>query len=448
MSLKNTKKVAIVGRPNVGKSALFNRITNQRKSIVDDLAGVTRDRIYAETEWNREQFTLIDTGGLEFKSNAMMDEIREQVKTAVKMADVIIFVADITCGVTDEDLKLVREFNKSNKEIILCLNKADSQKIESVYFYDFYSLGLGEPIAVSSAHGTGIGDLLDLVAEKLAQVKLNDHTETDEEAIYVTIIGKPNSGKSSLVNKILNEKRVIVSEIAGTTRDSIDTEIKIGDKKYIFTDTAGMRKQNKIYENVEKHSILRTISAVERTNIAIILLDATEGITEQDTKIAGIARNLNRSSIIAINKWDLDNEKKAFSNYLEFENVIRKKLPFMRYAPIISISALTGSKIEKLITLINHVDEQSKMRVETNILNRVIQDLSLRMQPPSFKGKRLKIYYATQVGTYPPEFVLFVNDGKLMHFSYLRYIENQIRDVFKFEGAPIKFILKNRKDIE
>lgn len=440
--------VAIVGRPNTGKSSLFNRLVNERKSIVDDTPGVTRDRVYGNVEWNNHKFIAIDTGGLDRDVDSDLPEIREQVKIAIDLADVIIFVIDSTCNLTISELDISNLLRKNKKRVIVCANKADSQRVVDTNIHEFYSLGFGDPVPVSSLHGIGIGDLLDVVVDNLSTNEVDEvdgvsrELQECENIIKVAIVGRPNTGKSSLLNAITGQNRSIVRNECGTTRDAIDTEVQINQQKYIFTDTAGIRRKSRIHKNLEKYSVFHAISAIKRCDVCVILVDVIEGILDQDVKIAGLAHNMGKSSIIAINKWDTECEK----DFKEFAQIIKKEFAFMSYTQVISISALTGLRVQKLLEVIQHVYHQSKLRVETSTLNKIVQNLVLKMQPPSYKGKRLKIFYATQVSIAPPEFVFFVNNSKLMHFSYLRYIENQIRDTFKFEGNPIRINTRNRSE--
>lgn len=432
--------VAIVGRPNVGKSTLFNKLAGKRIAIVEDKPGVTRDRIYAEGEWLNKHFTMIDTGGIEPDTeDIILSQMRRQAEMAIETGDVILFIVDGKTGITPADKEIAQMLRKSKKKVILVCNKIDTHLTPDTV-YEFYELGMDELAVISAGQGLGLGDLLDMVVAHFPDDK---DTDKDEDLMKVAVVGKPNAGKSSIINKILGENRVIVSEIAGTTRDAIDTPFQVGEDKYVFIDTAGLRKKKKINENIERYSVVRTLTAVERADVVIIMIDATEGITEQDTKIAGFAHNNGKAAIIAVNKWDLvDKEDKT---YLQFENDIRRELSFMAYAPIIFLSAKTGQRVSKMLGMIKEVNESYNMRVSTGVLNDIIGRAVLMNQPPSDKGKRLKIYYATQVGVRPPKFVIFVNDKELMHFSYLRYLENQIRDSFEFKGTPIQFEMNEKK---
>jgi GTP-binding protein len=432
---------AIVGRPNVGKSALFNKIAGKRISIVEDTPGVTRDRIYCETDWNGKVFTMIDTGGIEPNTDDLiLKNMREQAKTAIELSDLIIFVVDLQSGLTANDSDVAAMLQKSGKPVILCVNKADSTGALPAEFYEFYELGLGEPYAVSAIHGTGTGDLLDRIVELLP-----DRSEDPAEAgdiIKTAVIGKPNVGKSSLINKILGEERVIVTDIPGTTRDSIDQYFENQYGRYVFIDTAGIRRQSKINDNIERYSVLRAKAAVERSDVCLILIDAGEGPTSHDERIAGIAHEAGKASIIVINKWDLI--EKDNSTAKKFTNDIKAAFAYMDYAPAIFISAITGQRVPKIFEMINSVNAESSKRITTGDLNDVLGAAIARSQPPSDKGKRLKIYYMTQTGIKPPVFVLFVNDAELFHFSYQRYIENRLRETFGFGGTPIRFVIKNR----
>lgn len=432
--------VAIVGRPNVGKSTLFNRIAGERISIVEDTPGVTRDRIYAEAEWVSKYFTIIDTGGIEPDSEELIPKkMREQAQLAMEMADVILFVVDGKAGLTPADRDVALLLMKTRKPVILVVNKVDNRSLPDD-FYDFYELGFGEPVPVSSSIGLGTGDLLDEVVKNFPQ---EAETEKEEDIIKVAIVGKPNAGKSSILNKLIGEERVIVSPIAGTTRDAIDSYIEIQGRKYLFIDTAGIRKKSKIYENVEKYSVIRSYAAVERADVVLIVIDAAEGISEQDSKIAGLAHDSGKASLVIVNKWDLIEKDHRTMN--EFTAKIREELPFMPYSPLLFVSAETSQRLHKIRENIDAVFEQAQKRVSTGVLNDVIGEAVMMNQPPSDKGKRLKIYYGTQVGVKPPTFALFVNEKKLFHFSYQRYIENQLRENFGFEGTPIRIYIREKE---
>lgn len=431
--------VCIVGRPNVGKSTLFNKITGKRIAITEDTPGVTRDRIYSEAEWLNKYFTLIDTGGLEPESEEVIPlNIRRQADIAIETADVILFVVDGIDGITATDRDIADILRKSGKEVLLVYNKIDSKK-SSDHLFDFYELGLGEPISVSAEQSLGIGDLLD---EVIAHFPEHKDTEYNEDVIKVALVGKPNVGKSSLINNILGEDRVIVTNIPGTTRDAIDTYFTYGENEYLFIDTAGLRRKRSISENVERYSVVRTLTAVDRSDICILIIDGTEGITEQDTKIAGYAYEQGKAMIIAVNKWDI--VEKETNTSRDMERDIRNKLGFITYAPIIFISAKTGKRVNKLFELINMVNNNYSLRISTGVLNDIINEAVLLNQPPSDKGKRLKIYYGTQVSVRPPKFLIFINKKELMHFSYERYLENQIRQYFGFEGVPIQLEMRER----
>ena len=431
--------VCIVGRPNVGKSTLFNRIVRQRIAITEDTPGVTRDRIYADAEWQGNHFTLIDTGGLEPDSeDTIMSNIRKQAAIAMDTADVILFVVDGLEGLTNTDRDVANILRKSGKDVILVCNKIDTSRVPDT-IYDFYELGMGEPVLISAEQALGIGDLLDDIVALFPEHK---STDGEDELIKVTFIGKPNVGKSSLINHILGEERVIVTNIPGTTRDAIDSYFSYGDNDYVLVDTAGLRKKKRIYEDVERYSVVRTLAAVDRSDICVLVIDATEGVTEQDSKIAGYAHDNGKAIIIAINKWDLiEKDNKTVRN---FERDIREKLSFISYAPIIFISAKTGQRVNKLLELINLVNNNYNLRISTGVLNDIINEAVLMNQPPSDKGKRLRIYYGTQVAVRPPKFVIFINDKDLMHFSYERYLENQIRQHFGFDGSPIRLEFNQR----
>lgn len=432
--------VAVVGRPNVGKSTLFNKLIGTRLSIVDDTPGVTRDRIYGDCEWLGHNFLLIDTGGIEpFTNDVILSQMRTQAEIAIASADVIILVTDITCGVTATDQEVASMLIKSGKPIVLCVNKCDSIGAVDPEFYEFYNLGLGDPVAVSSVHGHGTGDLLDEVIKYFPE---EEEGEEDDDVINVAIIGKPNVGKSSLVNKISGENRVIVSDIAGTTRDATDTFVENDYGKFNLIDTAGIRRKSRITDQIEKYSIIRARTSVERADVCVIMIDATEGFTEQDSKVAGIAIDEGKACIIAINKWDA--VEKDGNTMKEYTNKLKNDFSFMSYAPFIFISAKTGQRIEKLYELIVHVYNQNSMRISTGKLNEILGLATAKVQPPTDKGKRLKIYYITQASTRPPTFVFFVNNAELFHFSYQRYLENQIREVFGLDGTPIRFIIRER----
>ena len=432
--------VAIVGRPNVGKSTLFNALAGDRISILKDTPGVTRDRIYADVTWLDKQFTMIDTGGIEPESKDMMlTYMREQAEIAIQTADVIMFVVDVRQGLVDADFKVADILRRSGKPVILTVNKVDSFEKFMSDTYEFYNLGIGDPIPVSAASMLGFGDLLDLV---VGHFRPEDMEAVEDERPRVAIVGKPNVGKSSIINKLLGENRVIVSDIAGTTRDAIDTTVSWQDKEYIFIDTAGLRRKNKIKEEIERFSIIRTVSAVERADVVIVVIDASEGVTEQDAKIAGIAHDRGKGIIIAVNKWD-SIEKDDKTIYRQTEK-IREVLSFIPYAEIIFISALTGQRITKMFDIIEVVIQNRNMRISTGVLNEIMMEATALHQPPSDKGKRLRLYYITQVSIKPPTFVIFVNDKELMHYSYTRYIENKIREAFGFSGTSLKFFIRER----
>ena len=434
--------VAIVGRPNVGKSTLFNVLAGERISIVQDTPGVTRDRIYAEVSWLDYNFTLIDTGGIEPDSgDIILSQMREQAQIAIDTADVIIFITDVRQGLVDADQKVADMLRRSKKPVILAVNKVDDFKKYMPDVYEFYNLGIGDPVPVSAASRLGIGDLLDEVAKHFTQEMLE---EAEDDRPRIAIVGKPNVGKSSLINKLTGENRVIVSDIAGTTRDAIDTDIKYNGREYVFIDTAGLRRKNKIKEDIERYSIIRAVTAVERADVVMIVIDATEGVTEQDAKIAGIAHDRGKGIIIAVNKWDAI--EKNDKTVKEHTDRIRQVLSFMPYAEIIFISAKTGQRLHRIYEMIDVVIENNSMRVATGVLNEIMTEAVAMQQPPSDKGKRLRLYYITQVAVKPPTFVIFVNDKQLMHFSYTRYIENRIRDAFGFRGTSLKFIIRERKE--
>lgn len=443
--MENRKRkpiVAVVGRPNVGKSTLFNALAGSRISIVKDTPGITRDRIYADVTWLNYSFTLIDTGGIEPDSkDIILSQMREQAQIAIDTADVILFMVDVKQGLVDADAKVADMLRRSKKPIILVVNKVDSYEKMMLDVYEFYNLGIGEPMAISAANRQGIGEVLDEVVSHFADDTVED---VEDERPRIAIVGKPNVGKSSLINKLLGENRLIVSDIAGTTRDAVDAEVTYNGKEYIFIDTAGLRRKNKIKEELEQYMIVRTVSAVERADIVILLIDALEGVTEQDAKIAGIAHERGKGIIIAVNKWDaLEKDDKTIYRFTE---KVRQILSFMPYAEITFISAKTGQRIGKLYELIDMVEQNQSMRVATGVLNEIMAEAVALQQPPSDKGKRLRLYYITQVAVKPPTFVIFVNDKQLMHFSYTRYIENKIRDTFGFKGTPLHFIIRERKE--
>lgn len=433
--------VAVVGRPNVGKSTLFNLLAGERISIVQDTPGVTRDRIYADVSWLDKEFTLIDTGGIEpDSSDIILSQMREQAQIAIDTADVIIFLTDVRQGLVDADSKVADMLRRSKKPVALVVNKVDSFEKLMPDVYEFYNLGIGDPIAISAASRLGIGDMLDQIIKHFPEDKLGGE---EDDRPKVAVVGKPNVGKSSLINHLVGEDRVIVSDIAGTTRDAIDTGISYEGKDYVFIDTAGLRRKSKIKEELERFSIIRAVTAVERADVVIIMIDATEGVTEQDAKIAGIAHDRGKGIIIAVNKWDaIEKDDKTIYKHTER---IREVLSFMPYAEILFISAKTGQRTKKLFGMIDAVLENNSMRIATGVLNEIMSEAVAMQQPPSDKGKRLKLYYMTQVAVKPPTFVVFVNDKKLMHFSYTRYLENRIRDAFGFQGTSLKFIIRERK---
>ena len=436
--------VAIVGRPNVGKSTLFNVLAGETISIVKDTPGVTRDRIYADCTWLNMNFTLVDTGGIEPDSrDIILSQMREQAQIAIDTADVIIFIVDVRQGLQDSDSKVADMLRKSGKPVVLAVNKVDSIQKFGNDVYEFYNLGIGDPIPVSAASRLGIGDLLDEVSKHFTLEQLK---EEEDDRPKVAIIGKPNVGKSSIINKLLGENRVIVSNIAGTTRDAVDTEVVYNGTEYIFIDTAGLRRKSKIKEDLERYSIIRTVSAVERADVVILVIDATEGVTEQDAKIAGIAHDRGKGIIVAVNKWDAieKNDKTIY----EFTKKIKDTLSFMQYAEMVFISAVTGQRMNKMFELIDMVRENQTMRIATGVLNEIMTEAVAMQQPPSDKGKRLKLYYMTQVAVKPPTFVIFVNDKELMHFSYVRYLENRIRESFGFKGTALKFLIRERNGKE
>ena len=443
MSKKNSKPiVAVVGRPNVGKSTLFNALAGENIAIVKDTPGITRDRIYADVSWLDRNFTLIDTGGIEPESkDIILSQMREQAQIAIDTADVIIFLVDVKQGLQDADSKVADMLRRSHKPVVLAVNKVDDFKKYMPDVYEFYNLGIGEPYPISATNRLGLGEFLD---EVIAHFGQEVEEEEEDDRIRVAIIGKPNVGKSSIINRLIGENRLIVSDIAGTTRDAVDTEITHNGKEYVFIDTAGLRRKNKIKEELERYMIIRTVSAVERADIAVLIIDAVEGVTEQDAKIAGIAHDRGKAVIIAVNKWDAI--KKDNQTVKEYTQKIRQVLSFMPYAEIMFISAVSGQRLMKLYDVIDTVNENHSMRVATGVLNEIVTEAVALQQPPSDKGKRLRIYYSTQVAVKPPTFVIFVNDKELMHFSYLRYLENQIRDTFGFVGTPLKFFVRERKD--
>ena len=436
--------IAIVGRPNVGKSMLFNKLVGQRLSIVEDTPGVTRDRLYAEAEWLNRKFDLVDTGGIEPGTDSeILAFMRQQAEIAIQNATVIIFLCDVKTGLTASDQEVANMLLRSGKPVVLAVNKMDQVGTTNPDIYEFYNLGLGDPIAVSAVHGHGTGDLLD---ECFKYFPPEDGEEEEDDVIKVAIIGKPNVGKSSLVNKILGEKRVIVSDMAGTTRDAVDSYFENQKGKYLFIDTAGMRKKSKVDDPIEKFSVLRATMAIERADVCLILIDANEGVTEQDTKVAGLAHEAGKACIIVVNKWDaIEKDDKTMDR---MRQDVRRDLSYMTYAPIVFISALTGQRVDRLFDLINYVNDQASLRITTGMLNSVLADATARVQPPTDKGRRLKIYYMTQIGIKPPHFVCFCNDAKLFHFSYQRYLENQIRSTFGLEGTPVRLTIRQKSDKE
>ncbi len=436
--------IAIVGRPNVGKSMLFNKLAGERLSIVEDTPGVTRDRLYAESEWRNRKFNLVDTGGIEPGTDSeILSFMREQAEIAIDNATVIIFVCDIKTGMTASDQDVANLLLRSGKPVVLAVNKMDSVGPTNPDVYEFYNLGLGDPIPVSSVHGHGTGDLLD---ECFKYFPPAEEEEEESDTIKVAVIGKPNVGKSSLVNRILGEERVIVSDVAGTTRDAVDSYFENDKGKYIFIDTAGMRKKSKVDDRIEKFSVLRATMAIERSDVCLIMIDANDGVTDQDTKVAGLAHEAGKACIIVVNKWDtLEKDDKTMD---KMRKDIQRDLSYMTYAPILFISAKTGQRVDRLFELINYVCDQAAMRITTGMLNTVLADATARVQPPTDKGRRLKIYYMTQVGVKPPHFVVFCNDAQLFHFSYQRYIENQIRNTFGLEGTPVRLTVRQKSDKE
>ena len=436
--------VAIVGRPNVGKSMLFNKLTGKRLSIVEDTPGVTRDRLYAQAEWRGRTFDLVDTGGIEpGTDNQILSFMREQAEIAIAAATVIVFVCDIRTGMTAADQEVAGMLQRSRKPVVLAVNKMDSTGHTNPDIYEFYNLGLGDPYPVSAVHGHGTGDLLDACFEHFPP---EYEEEAEDDVIKVAIIGKPNVGKSSLVNRILGQERVIVSDVAGTTRDAVDSYLEKGGQKYLIIDTAGMRKKSKVDDRVEKFSVLRATMAIERSDVCAIMIDAQEGVTEQDTKVAGLAHEAGKACIIVVNKWDaIEKDGKTMQR---MEEEVRRDLSYMTYAPVLFLSALTGQRVDKLFGLIDNVVDQAAMRIPTGMLNQVLADAQARVQPPTDKGKRLKIYYMTQIGVKPPHFVIFCNDAKLFHFSYQRYLENQIRATFGLTGTPVRITIRQKGDKE
>ena len=434
--------VAIVGRPNVGKSTLFNALAGEMISIVKDTPGVTRDRIYADVTWLDKEFTMVDTGGIEPDSkDIILSQMREQAQIAIDTADVIIFITDVKQGLVDADSKVADMLRRSGKPVVLVVNKVDNFDKYMADVYEFYNLGIGDPVPISAASRLGLGDMLDIVAENFPE---GSAQAEDDDRPRVAIVGKPNVGKSSIINKLLGENRVIVSDIAGTTRDAIDTEILHNGKEYIFIDTAGLRRKNKIKEELERYSIIRTVTAVERADVVLMVIDATEGVTEQDAKIAGIAHERGKGVIIVVNKWDAI--EKNDRTMREYESDIRQVLSYMPYAEIMYVSAATGQRLNRLYDMIDMVIENQTLRIATGVLNEIMTEAVAMQQPPSDKGKRLKLYYITQVAVKPPTFVIFVNDKELMHFSYTRYLENKIREAFGFRGTSLKFFIRERKE--
>ncbi len=433
--------VAIVGRPNVGKSTLFNMLVGERISIVQDTPGVTRDRIYADATWLNYSFTLMDTGGIEPETkNRMLLHMREQAEMAIEMADVVLFLVDVQTGLIDADCQVADMLRKARKRIVLVVNKVDNIQKQMMDVYEFYNLGLGEPYPISSLGKTGLGEMLDELVSLFPQDQVTD----EEERPRVAIVGKPNVGKSSIINKLLGENRVIVSDIPGTTRDAVDTVITFGGREYVFIDTAGLRRKNKIKEEIERYSILRTVSAVERADVTMLVIDAVEGVTEQDAKIAGIAHERGRGMVIVVNKWDaVEKDNQSVKKYTDN---IRRTLSFLPYAQIVFVSAMTGQRMPKLFDYLDVAIQNHSLRIATGVLNDILAEAVAMQQPPSDRGRRLKIYYMTQVGVRPPTFVIFVNKKKLMHFSYTRYLENQIRETFGFTGTPLKFFIREKKE--
>lgn len=436
--------VAIIGRPNVGKSTLFNAIAGEPISIVKDVPGVTRDRIYADCSWLNMHFTLIDTGGIEPESSdIILSQMREQAKIAISTADVIVFITDVRQGLVDADLKVADMLRKSKKPVVLAVNKVDSIKKFGNDVYEFYNMGIGDPVPVSAASRLGIGDLLDEVCRHFSD-GAGTKEEEDDDRPRIAVVGKPNVGKSSIINRLIGENRVIVSDIAGTTRDAIDTVVQKNKKEYVFIDTAGLRRKSRVSEDLERYSIIRTVTAVERADVVILVIDAKEGVSEQDAKIAGIAHDRGKGIIVAVNKWDAI--EKDGGTYNEYLDDIKRTLSFMPYAEFLFISALSGQRLHKLFELIDMVMENQTLRIQTGVLNEIITEATVLQQPPSDKGKRLKIFYSTQAGVKPPTFVIFVNNKSLMHFSYVRYLENKIREAFGFRGVSLKFIIRERSE--
>lgn len=438
------KMVAIVGRPNVGKSTLFNTLAGERLAIVKDVPGVTRDRIYADVEWLNHKFTIIDTGGIDTEAeDVLYRSMREQAEIAIETADVILFITDVKSGVTGSDIQVADMLRKSGKPVILVVNKVDNYDKYENYVYEFYNLGIGDPYPISAASKLGLGDMLEKLVEDFGDV--NDDDE-DDDTPRIAVIGKPNTGKSSIINRLIGSERLIVSDIAGTTRDAIDTRIKHNGKEYIFIDTAGLRRKSKIKDEIERFSIIRTVAAVERCDIAVLVIDAEEGVTEQDTKIAGIAHERGKGMIIVVNKWDLIEKDTNTMNKMQKE--IRQKLSYMPYAEMIFVSALTGQRLNKLYDTIDNVEQFACLRIQTGVLNEILTEAVAENEPPTDKGKKLRLFYITQVSVKPPTFVIFVNSKELAHFSYIRYIENKLREAFLFKGTPIRIILRERKSKE
>ena len=444
MKKKGKPIVAVVGRPNVGKSTLFNVLAGERISIVKDTPGITRDRIYADVEWLNYKFTLIDTGGIEPDSkDIILSQMREQAEIAISSADVIMFLVDIKQGLVDADMHVANMLRKSGKPVVLVVNKVDNPSKQMADVYEFYNLGIGDPYAISAANRLGLGEMLDAVTKLFPE---GSDTDEEDDRPKVAIVGKPNVGKSSIINKLIGENRVIVSDIAGTTRDAVDTEVTYNKKQYVLIDTAGLRRKSKIKEELERYMIVRTVAAVERADVVVLVIDATEGVTEQDAKIAGVAHERGKGMIIAVNKWDaIEKDNKTMN---EFTKKVRDTLAFMPYAEILYVSAETGQRLPKLFETIDMVMENHSLRVQTGVLNEIMTEAVAMQQPPTDKGKRLRLFYITQVSVKPPTFVIFVNDRELMHFSYTRYIENRIRDAFGFKGTPLHFIIRERKENE